>query len=240
VHGDIRSSEPAQTWGARRGVRALYAAAIVATGVLAALHGARLVAVLDGSSWPLALAGALAGMLVADLASGLVHWACDSWGSERTRWVGPGLIRAFREHHRAPQAMLEHDWIEVNGEAAAAAAVGFALLLAGWPLEPGQSPFLYALLWAAIGLSGTTNQLHRWAHDPTPPATIRRLQRLRLVLSRRQHASHHRAPHTRCYCISTGWLNPLLDGVGFWRALERAVALVFRVVPRSDPLRRHS
>jgi cation diffusion facilitator CzcD-associated flavoprotein CzcO len=41
--------------------------------------------------------------------------------------VGSTLIHNFREHHRRPQGMLEHDWVDVNGEAATAAAVIFIL-----------------------------------------------------------------------------------------------------------------
>ena len=46
-----------------------------------------------------------------------------TWGDDHTRWIGPSLIRSFREHHRDPRAMLGHDWIEVNREPAIAASV---------------------------------------------------------------------------------------------------------------------
>ena len=239
MRSDTRRGEPAETSGAHPGLRWLYGAAIALALSLALLHGTRLIASIDSATWPLAVAGSLAGILLADLASGLVHWACDSWGNEQTRWLGPGLIRAFREHHRDPQAMVQHGWIEVNREAAAVAALAFALLLLiDSPAALGEHPFRYALLFTLIGLSGVTNQLHQWAHARKPPAPIRQLQRLRLLLPRSHHAGHHRAPHTRRYCISTGWLNPLLDGMRFWRGLERAVRYVTGAEPRADPRRR--
>jgi ubiquitin-conjugating enzyme E2 variant len=46
---------------------------------------------------------ALCGWLLADLFSGLVHWALDSFGSVRTPVLGPAFIRPFREHHADPQ-----------------------------------------------------------------------------------------------------------------------------------------
>ena len=91
----------------------------------------------------------------------------------------------------------------------------------------------YAFACALIGYAAAANQLHRWAHMEAPARPVRWLQRSGLVLSPRRHARHHRAPRTSAYCISTGWLNPLLDRSGCWRALERAVARASGVAPRA-------
>jgi len=56
-----------------------------------------------------------------------------------------------------------------------------------------------------------------------PPAPVRALQRARLVLPPEHHALHHRESHDRAFCVTSGWLNPLLDGIGLFRALDRAV-----------------
>jgi len=74
-------------------MRAVELASIAAFLALAAAQLARL-----EPGWVLA-AAALAGWLAADLLSGMVHWALDSFGSVRTPLVGPALIRPFREHH---------------------------------------------------------------------------------------------------------------------------------------------
>jgi len=52
-------------------------------------------ALLSAPLWfvPVAL---LLGWLVADLFSGLVHWALDSFGSVRTPLLGRAFIRPFR------------------------------------------------------------------------------------------------------------------------------------------------
>jgi len=55
------------------------------------------------------------GWLLADLMSGLLHWAFDSWGTVRTPLPGKAFIRPFREHHGDPKSMLAHDFVELNG-----------------------------------------------------------------------------------------------------------------------------
>jgi ubiquitin-conjugating enzyme E2 variant len=216
-------------------VRIVFAASILAAPLLSAFHAMHLIRSGPADAWLPILLGSIGGALAADLATGLVHWACDTWGSERTPWFGPSLIRSFREHHRDPKAMLDHDWIEVNGEAAAAA--GVALLALASPAAQSAlvgRPFAYALVWATISLAALANQLHLWSHAPEPPGIVRALQRRGLMLSPVRHARHHRRPHTTGYCISTGWLNPALDAAGFWRALERAVTALTGAEPRSD------
>jgi ubiquitin-conjugating enzyme E2 variant len=219
---------------ARRATRRVQAASIVLVGILGALHLVWLAAALGPTTWLPMLSGLFLGALAADLVTGLVHWACDTWGDERTAWVGASLIHSFREHHRYPRAMLEHDWIEVNGAAAVPAAAAFALLsLSASPAAIQAEPFSRAFLWSLIGLGAVANQLHRWAHTRVPPRPILALQRLGLVLSPARHGGHHRVPHTTGYCIATGWLNGVLDGAGFWRALERAVVFITSVPPRA-------
>ncbi|MGH7856030.1 MAG: fatty acid desaturase CarF family protein, partial [Candidatus Binatia bacterium] len=71
-----------------------------------------------------------------------------------------------------------------------------------------------------------------WAHHPMPSRPVRFLQRLRLILSPGHHAAHHAAAFDRDYCITTGWLDPVLDAIGFFPALEGAVSRLTGAVPR--------
>ena len=75
--------------------------------MLAAYHLASWLPPLRARDALFALAGLWLGAWTADLVTGVVHWACDTWGSTRTPVVGGTLIRAFREHHEAPRAMLD-------------------------------------------------------------------------------------------------------------------------------------
>jgi hypothetical protein len=52
-----------------------------------------------------------------------------------------------------------------------------------------------------------TNQCHKWAHMNEPPAFVRVLQKLRLVLRADEHRLHHRPPYDSHFCTASGWLN---------------------------------
>jgi plasmanylethanolamine desaturase len=157
-----------------------------------------------------ALAVALpAGWLAADLLSGLLHWACDSFGSAATPLVGPAFIRPFRAHHADPGAMTRHDFVATHG-ASCFAALPFlaAACLAPWP-------FVQALL-TCIALGAlATNQCHKWAHmeEAATPRLVRWAQRRRLVLAREHHRRHHTPPFDSHFCMSCGWLNAPLDAL---------------------------
>ena len=168
------------------------------------------------------VAGLACGVLAADFVSGFVHWACDTWGSPHTRWIGPALIHSFREHHIDETAMLDHDWVEVNREPGLAAALVLLLLVTppGAALLAGHA-FVHGFACSFLAFAGVANQLHAWAHSPKPPSCVRRLQAWGLILSPGAHDRHHVAPHTSAYCISSGWLNAPLDRLDFWRGLER-------------------
>lgn len=219
--------------------RWFYAIAIPGCVVFVGIHGLGLVSTLRSTTLLAALFGLVAGIAAADFLTGVVHWACDTWGSPHSRWLGPGLIHSFREHHRSPALMLRHDWLDINGGAAVASFSAFVLWAgaagtglsaqAGWG-EIGLRAFGVALL----ASSAFANQLHCWAHDPQPPAAIEALQRFGILLSRVAHGRHHRAPHLHGYCISTGWLNRPLDAIGFWRFLEAVVSGLSGARPRAD------
>ncbi|MBA3888303.1 MAG: hypothetical protein H0X67_21640 [Acidobacteria bacterium] len=59
------------------------------------------------------------------------------------------------------------------------------------------------------------------------------LERLRLILPTEHHRVHHRAPHATHYCITTGWMNPLLSAVDFHRQVERGVRAIISHLHRT-------
>jgi ubiquitin-conjugating enzyme E2 variant len=175
---------------------------------------------------PLAL---FAGFLAADLASGVVHWFCDAWADPRWPMVGPALIRTFREHHSDASAIVRHDFAETNGATALIALLPLGIAQA-LPTEPGHTwaTLLAAFLGALAGFVACTGQFHKWAHHPRPPGLVRLLQRARLVLSPEHHARHHVPPFDRHFCITSGWLDPVLEHLGLFRRLDRLIQAALR------------
>jgi len=147
------------------------------------------------------------------------------------------VILPFREHHRDPLAMTRHGFLEISGNICLVLVP--ALLLALWLLpRPARGApvgqLAHALLLATTFAAFWTNQLHKWAHTPAPPAAVVRLQRLRVVLPPVAHGRHHR-PGGRAYCVLTGWMNAPLDRVRFFARLERLMAAVgFRWFTRTE------
>jgi ubiquitin-conjugating enzyme E2 variant len=172
------------------------------------------------------------GMVLADFASGFIHWAFDTWGTTRTPVLGQLAIRTFREHHVDQKAITRHDFIETNGH-------NFALssILSGsglWVTDDGGAPVLGTFLLLSAVFVAMTSQIHKWAHMDRPPAPIRLLQRARVFISPVHHATHHTAPYTKHYCITTGWLNVPLRAVRFFETLEVMISAVTGAVPRRD------
>lgn len=208
------------------------AALAAAAGLLAGL-AVQFSAALGARWWlaPVLLLAAAA----ADFVSGLVHWFADTWGSERMPVLGPRLLRPFRVHHLNPGDLLERNFIDTNGDV----AFGALPFLAGALLVPLEEEFLQAL---AVFLGGfgacalPTNQIHKWAHHPDPPAPVRWLQHLGLILGHTGHDQHHCAPHATHYCITTGWCNRPLSAIGFFPALEWLITKLTGAQPRHEDL----
>jgi plasmanylethanolamine desaturase len=192
--------------------------------------GAGLVA---GDDLVVLAAALLLGVLTADLVTGVVHWLCDTFFREDTPILGRGVIAAFREHHVDPAAMTRRAFLRVSnsnvvGTTVVLAVLGCAQAVA---VDP-PTPFTDAWVTSAASAIMATNQIHKWAHLPRVPAPVASLQRLGVILSPTEHARHHSGDHSRAFCVTTGWLNPVLDGARVFAACERAVATLRRTSAR--------
>ncbi len=208
-------------------------AAVLAFAALYALAALRfadplLAALADAPRAPLlalaVLAGGLAGYLLADLVAGTVHWIADRHFDPATPGLGPMLIEPFRAHHDDPLSITRHDFFEVLGNNALVTIPAVIGLL----FVPRPATAL-AHFGVALALSGTlaavaTNLFHAWAHAPQPPRLARWLQARGLVLTPARHALHHRGAHDRAYCVTSGWLNPLLDRTRLFARLDARLA----------------
>lgn len=201
-------------------IRIMDAASIVVYSSVAIFMASRVWQGMEGASpWNALLVAllAVASYALADLVSGVVHCAADNFGEEDLFFLGTAFIKPFREHHRDPDGITRHDFFEVNGNSC---LVNLLVLLPVYFLIPISTSYWGALA-GAFALSFTlaivcTNQFHKWAHQTNPAPHVRFLQSMNLVLTPEVHKVHHKAPFDRYYCITAGWLNPVLEKVGFF------------------------
>ena len=220
---------------ATRAQAVLWTVSIAAASITVVALGTRLATGADLWTW-WTVPALLAGFLVADFGSGLVHWGADTWGRDDCPFIGPRLLVPFRVHHINPADFLRRSFIDTNGDVA---LLALPLLVALWfvPLDRDWGPplSLFGLAFAGAGMM--TNQIHQWAHLPVPPLPVRLLQDAGLILGRSAHATHHQRPYDAHYCITTGWCNRPLEAIGFFRGLELVVTRATGARPRHDDVR---
>jgi fumarate reductase subunit D len=194
--------------------RAAEQGAIALVGLSCTGAGARLAqAIASPADLLLVLIALPLALALADAVSGLLHWAADRVLPTSWPIVGPVFVQPFHDHHRDPLGITRCDFADTNGNNC---LLSWPLALWAFGASGGASPgtleiFTSALLIQLTLALALTNQVHRWAHAASVPGVVRRLQRARLVLSRRHHLRHHAPPYDRHYCITTGWLDLLLD-----------------------------
>jgi len=177
--------------------------------------------------WLIALAVPL-GVVGGDLVSGIVHWAADTYCSVDTPVVGPSLVKPFRMHHVYPRDICTHNLVETVGNVCILAFPVLSVCLYLLWLLPESALLAFVVICVALTSAATvaTNQFHKWAHQERVSAFARWLQRMRLVLEPSHHKLHHTEPFNMHYCITNGWLNPLLNKLKFFRRLEATLAFI--------------
>ena len=165
---------------------------------------------------------ALAVLLAADAASGLVHWAEDRYGNRSTPIIGRWIVEPNILHHRRGTDFVSRGWLESSWDLL---AVGAIVLLATHALDR-----LTWHVWFFVLLGVNANQIHKWNHMPRSriPNAVRLLQALGLLQSAKHHARHHQGAKDTHYCVITPFLNPLLDRSRFWHRLEQLVTPLAR------------
>ncbi|CAA7025312.1 unnamed protein product [Microthlaspi erraticum] len=143
-----------------------------------------------------------AGYILADLGAGVYHWAIDNYGDESTPLFGT-QIEAFQGHHKWPWIIVRQQFaVRLNVLARTLTFTVLPLVLVfNDPVVHGfVSSFAFCILFS--------QQFHAWAHETKSklPRLVVALQDMGLILSRRQHAEHHRA-HNSSYCIMSGVWN---------------------------------
>jgi len=189
----------------------------------------------SGTEWSHVLGALIVGYFVADLASGIVHWAIDTWFSERA--LGRAVAIA-REHHTHPQHILDYGFLEHStlGSAPSAVFVGLAsFVTSAFPVS--VTTYSLMIIWFVTSLClflGTS--FHNLGHRRPKSPLLRLAQKLRLIITPEHHWVHHRSDQIVRYCAINGWANYLCDTLRIWRGLEWVVQATTGAEPRRDDL----
>jgi hypothetical protein len=168
-------------------------------------------------------------LLAADFVSGLVHWSEDTFGTESTPVFGRWIVAPNVHHHRDAVAFVSKGWLASSWDLALAGLIIAVGAFFAGHLGPG------VVLFAVAGANA--NEIHKWNHAPSrAPLVARALWAIGILQRPSEHARHHAREKNTAYCVLTPFVNPVLDGLLFWRALELVVVPFFGA-PRRDDLR---
>eukprot|EP01031_Cornospumella_fuschlensis_P025329 gene25327-30585_t len=160
-------------------------------------------------------------VVIGDFATGVFHWSVDNYGSINTPVVG-SICAAFQGHHNTPWTITFRPFVN-NVFKIAKSTIPAYLVCLGVGVGIGINAFVHLFFTFFINWWLISQELHKYAHMKSPPAWIQTLQSLGVVLTRKEHGSHHTSPFETNYCILTGTCNSVLDKKEFFRYLEKIV-----------------
>ncbi|CAH1428700.1 unnamed protein product [Lactuca virosa] len=185
---------------------------------------------IDSHIWLEPILSGFIGYLFADLGSGVYHWGIDNYGDASTPMFG-SQIDAFQGHHKWPWTITKREF--ANNLHALARVITYTVL----PIDliGHDQPVVMGFVGMASGCIMFSQLFHSWAHgtkSKLPPVVVV-LQDAGVLVSRSQHAAHHRPPYNNNYCIVSGVWNKILDEHKVFEALEMVVFFKLGLRPRS-------
>lgn len=157
--------------------------------------------------------------VMADFGTGVLHWSVDNYGNGRTPIMG-SIIAAFQGHHSAPWTITERGFC--NNVHKLCIPFGIPTILLISAITGPKTTLFFTTFCIFVILS---QEFHKWSHLTKSEVSpwINQLQSMGLIIGRREHALHHKAPYEGNYCIISGVCNKALDESGFFRRLEHIV-----------------
>lgn len=160
----------------------------------------------------------------ADFLTGIVHWAEDTYCKSGYPFIGALICEPNKLHHEDPNLIVRTgNFLSRNCIQWLVCAAVYGVL---WLIGLGYYPVFLTLLLASFG-----NEVHYWNHTTKLGWLPTFIKTTGLVQSQRQHSLHHKPPYMKYYCTLTSFVNPVLELIRFWRALEWLLQTAIGLVP---------
>lgn len=165
----------------------------------------------------------LSAFLLADFLTGIFHWWEDRYGNPDWPIIGDIVVKPNIRHHQFPRAFTKGNYFQRNYTTIVPS------LIAGSIFYFFENYFMVLTMLFA----SQSNELHCWEHMKTGKL-IRFLQNKKILQDTKTHALHHRRPYDTNYCVMTMLVNPVLNSIHFWYALERTIYSLSGINPRKE------
>ena len=169
--------------------------------------------------------------LTADFITGAVHWWEDAYGNPTWPILGKYIVQPNLQHHKIPRMLLQGTyWQRINTSLYGVILIALVCYLCGWH----SWRMVVCLLMCSQG-----NEIHAIGHrtDKENGRFVMWLQKIGLLQTRKTHGWHHKAPYDTNFCVMTEYLNPVLNFIHFWQAVEWAIAKCGIPVLRGSEIR---
>jgi TMEM189-like protein len=181
-----------------------------------------------------------AAMYSADVVSGLLHWAFDTWFDE-TNTPTQRMVRIVREHHIYPQKIFNYGVGQEVGLMSWFGLLGLGPAYINYlvrtqtrrTVRPVDLDALAAGLVYSILITFSL-EFHKQGHRFKRGRLVRALQAAHVILSPEHHMKHHSGEHDDYYCIVNGFGDSTLGRLGFFRLLESGVTTLTGMKPREN------
>jgi len=172
------------------------------------------------------------GFLLADFITAIFHWFEDTYLDYDCKLPFFSDIAKHNEmHHYFPRSIIAYSIYENIDTTIPFAIILVVIIYVFFRKQLFMYPFFFG---SFILFSVFSNVFHKFSHmrDCELPIVVKYLQRIGIICSHKEHSIHHSKNNNQKYCVMSGYLNYILDNLGFWRGLEWLVKKITGKSPK--------